>query len=304
MNASDDNVVEGNSIGTDATGTLILGNSGHGIRVLDSSRVRIGGSSAGQGNQIVNNGGAGVVVHGTSTDSPVSGNRIARNALLGIDLGPSDGVTPNDPGDPDTGPNDLQNFPVLTSVQSSPSEVVLVEGTLDSTPASAFRIEFFSSGACDSTGYGEGGRFLGSTDVVTDGAGAGSFSVSLTAPVQAREVVTATATSPTHGTSEFSECAVASCSSSAVFPQTVLASDKDHLSWGSAADVRWVKGDLAEVDSHSTIADGELLVASGLDIAGDQPVPGSGLYYLVRALICGSWQSNLGNEPGRDSSLP
>lgn len=304
MNASDDNVVQGNAIGTDATGTLALGNAGHGVRVLDSNRVRIGGSAAGEGNFIANNGGAGVVVHGTSMDSPVLGNVIAGNGLLGIDLGASDGVTPNDPGDLDTGPNGMQNFPVLSSVQSSPSGVVVVEGALDGTPASSFRIEFFSNGSCDASGHGEGRRYLGFTDAVTDGSGTASFSASLTAPVPAGEMVTATATSTTSCTSEFSACAVASCSTLAVFPHTVLASDKDHLTWGSPADVRWVKGDLAALGSYSTLADGELLAASGLDLSLDQPLPQSGRYYLVRPLICGSWQSSPGSEPGRDSNLP
>lgn len=304
MNAADNNVVQGNSIGTDATGTLTLGNNGRGVRVLDSTGVRIGGSSAGEGNLIVNNGAAGVVVHGTSMDSPVLGNAIAGNALLGIDLGESDGVTPNDPADADTGPNGTQNFPVLTSVHSSPSGVVAVAGTLDSTPASSFRIEFFSSGSCDASGHGEGQRYLGFTDVITDGSGAAAFSASLTAPVQAGEAVAATATSATNCTSEFSACTVASCSGMAVFPHTLLAPDQDNLTWGSPADVRWVKGDLAALGSYSTLADGVLLAAPGLDISADQPPPQSGLYYLVRPLICGSWQTTIGGQPGRDSNLP
>jgi len=304
MNAANDNVVQGNAIGTDATGTLALGNSGSGVRVLDSNGVRIGGSSAGEGNQIVNNGAAGVVIHGTSMDSPVLGNVIAGNALLGIDLGESDGVTPNDPADADTGPNGMQNFPVLTSVQSSASGVVAVAGTLDSTPLTSFHVEFFANGSCDASGHGEGARLLGATDVATDGAGTASFSNTLPSPVAAGEMVTATATSATGSTSEFSACAAASCSSLATFAATVVATDKGHLSWPGTADVRWAKGFLSQLAGYATTGDGTLFGAVGLDIAADQSSAGTGLYYIVRPLYCGSWQSIPGAEPGRDSALP
>src|SRR5262249_1482087 len=87
-------------------------------------RPRPGGGAApapGVGNVIAFNGGAGVVVgtdtaHGflatqAGTGNAVLGNSIFANAGLGIDLGNADGVTPNDPGDADTGPNNFQNFP-------------------------------------------------------------------------------------------------------------------------------------------------------------------------------------------------
>jgi hypothetical protein len=297
--------VQGNAIGTDETGTLALGNTGHGVRVLDSNRVQIGGSAAAaQGNVIVHNTGAGIVVEGTSTNVSVLGNAIGGNGLLGIDLGLADGVTPNDPGDADAGPNDLQNFPVLTSALASPSGTVAVGGSLDSTSLTTFRLEFFATESCDASGHGEGGRFLGATDVTTDEAGVAPFNVSLSSPVQAGEVVTATATPATNNTSEFSACAAATCSSVAVFSYTLLAADRDHLTWSGAADVSWVKGNLSQVGSYATLANGTILGASGFEVTADQPAAGSGLYYLVRPLICGSWQSTLGGEAGRDATLP
>jgi len=111
-------------------------------------------------------------------------------------------VTPNDPGDGDTGPNNLQNFPVLTQA-TSPAGMTEVQGSLNSSGSTAFTLQFFSSPACDPSGHGEGQTFLGSTPVTTDGTGNASFTASL-AP--AGGFVTATATDPGNNTSEFSQC--------------------------------------------------------------------------------------------------
>ena len=120
-------------------------------------------------------------------------NSIANNGLLGIDLG-ANGVTANDAGDGDTGANNLQNFPVLTSAQVVSSTQVAIVGTLNSTANSQFRIEFFSSAAQDRTGHGEGQTYLGFVNVTTDGSGNASFNTTLTATVSAGSFVSATAT--------------------------------------------------------------------------------------------------------------
>ena len=39
-------------------------------------------------------------------------------------------------------------------------------------------------------------------------------------------------------------------------------------------------------------------------MAMDSPAAGGGMYYMVRELGCGSWQTALGAEPGRDADLP
>ena len=66
------------------------------------------------------NGGDGVEVAGAlSVENTIRSNSIFGNGGLGIDLGTS-GVTPNDPDDPDSGPNDLQNFPVLNPISRRP----------------------------------------------------------------------------------------------------------------------------------------------------------------------------------------
>jgi VCBS repeat-containing protein len=160
---------------------------------------------AGSGNLIEFNSGAGVVVKGaTATENGILGNSINANGGLGIDLG-NDGVTPNSPGGPHTSPNNLQNFPLITAVTPG-SSTTTVQGTLNSTPSTTFRLEFFSSAACDPSGFGQGQTFLGFSNLTTDGSGNVSYSVPLSVVVPAGTSVAATATDPTDNTSEFSRC--------------------------------------------------------------------------------------------------
>ena len=115
------------------------------------------------------------------------------------------GITPNDTGDADSGPNNLQNFPLLTTVSRDGASTI-VEGTLNSTPNTTFRLEFFANTACDPSGNGEGASYLGSQDVATHANGNASFSATLPAGISGGTPVSATATDPGRNTSEFSAC--------------------------------------------------------------------------------------------------
>jgi len=200
--------VQGNFIGTDVTGTADLGN-GLGVFISNSgSNNTIGGTADGEGNTIAFNG-EGVWVDGvtwlgfSAFGNAILSNSIFANAGLGIDLG-ADGVTPNDLGDADTGANNLQNFPVLTSVIGG--SIIIIEGTLNSAANSDFRLQFFSNSACDPSGSGEGETFLGSTTVTTDASGDALFMGTFLVAVPVGQFITATATDPNDSTSEFSEC--------------------------------------------------------------------------------------------------
>lgn len=131
-------------------------------------------------------------------------NSIYANAGLGIDLA-SDGLTANDNGDADNGANNLQNFPVLTSIKYSAGDVT-IEGTLNSTTNTTFRIELFANSVCDATGFGEGETFLGFTTVTTDNTGSQTFKATFPAGGAFGQSVSATATGPGNNTSEFSQC--------------------------------------------------------------------------------------------------
>ncbi len=205
------NLIQGNFIGTDVSGAGDAGNFNHGILVT-SSENSIGGIVAAAGNVIAFNGkdgtsdGVAVLTPmvGISTGNAILANAIFSNAGLGIDLN-DDGVTPNDAGDGDTGSNNLQNFPVLSSALVSTTGTTIT-GTLNSTANTAFRVEFFLNPTCDSSGNGEGQTFLGATTVTSDAAGNAAFTVNLPTAVPPGQFITATATDAGNNTSEFSQC--------------------------------------------------------------------------------------------------
>ena len=193
--------IRGNLIGLQVDGVNPLGNVGAGIRVGSASGLTIGGGGPGEANLIAFNTGGGVVVV-SGTGSAILANRIFSNGGLGIDLG-ADNVTESDPGDGDTGANNLQNFPVLGAITSDGTSTTLT-GTLASTPNTSYAVQFFANAFSDPTGHGEGQVYIGQTGVTTDGAGNVAFSTTLPLILGPSQVVTATATDPAGNTSEFS----------------------------------------------------------------------------------------------------
>ena len=72
--------IQGNYIGTDATGTTAIGNSNSGILMDGVSGCTIGGTSAGARNVISGNNGDGILIRNSSTGNVVQGNFIGINA--------------------------------------------------------------------------------------------------------------------------------------------------------------------------------------------------------------------------------
>ena len=90
-----------------------------------------------------------------------------------------------------------------------------------------------------------------------------------------------------------------------VFDQTIFVPDKNSVTWATAADVDFVKGPLSHVSTYATMGRGSLTQAISLDISGDNPAPGNGVYYLVTHAepACASWQTSPGAEPARDTEI-
>jgi Calx-beta domain-containing protein len=283
VNGTGGNVIQGNFIGTDATGTVNLGNTNYGVAIFDSSNNTIGGSIPGAGNVISGNGWGvsiasssgtpignivqgnyiGVAADGTSplgnrveglrisgaintivggpttqaenivafngpaaetgvgtgievlvgTGNSITGNSVFSNGRLGLDLA-NDGLTANDLGDSDSGPNNRQNFPLITSVVADAAQTTIA-GSLNSSPNSTFQISFYANSACDPSGNGEGAIPFGSTSAVTDASGNAQFSVVVTNPLGPGKVITAMATDSAGNTSEFSPCDVSQAAGNA-----------------------------------------------------------------------------------------
>lgn len=270
-------VVEATSLcgGNVVQGNLINSNAGPGVMISTGSGSctpadvnLIGGSSAGAGNAIINNQQGVVIQNGVVSGAQIEGNSIANSTIgLGIDLG-NDGVTANDRGDGDTGPNGLQNFPFVTSAALASGGGVAVAGSLNSTASSSLTVDLYASPACSSFGYGEASQWLGSEPLTTNANGNGVFSHVFvpSSPVGAGYVITATATDPSGNTSEFSPCTrVASAGTPEVSVQDFLFAPATV----TAAQGRTVQWNFAGPLTHTvTDASGMKLYDSGARAAG------------------------------------
>ena len=201
------NVVLGNYIGIDATASADLGNMLSGVRIINAPNNTVGGSQSGEGNVIAFNGSSGISagksLEDTSVSNSIRGNAIYGNGALGIDLG-NDGVSVNDDLDADTGPNNLRNFPVISSARATESST-LIAGFLKTNPNGEYTLDFYASSEADNSNHGEGERYLGSGMVMTDGLGNASFELTLAEEARLGEYITATTTDSSGSTSEFSE---------------------------------------------------------------------------------------------------
>jgi titin len=190
------NVVQGNRIGIGLNAAPLPNGTGIVIETGASNNL-VGGTAPGAGNFIDFNTGNGMVIGTSASDTTTLGNAVLGNSFfgnggLGIDLS-NDGVTANTAGGPHSGPNDLQNFPVLNLAHLA-GTAVIIGGTLNSQANTLFRVEFYASSQADPSGHGEGQFFLGYAIVSTDSSGNGSFAVALSFAGAPGTVISATAT--------------------------------------------------------------------------------------------------------------
>jgi len=186
IGSRDGNRVVGCDLGTDATGTVALGNGGEGVALNGNV---IGGPDPADRNVIAGDTLAEIQV--SAPGGPGGGGNVVEG----------DGVTRNDSGDLDSGPNNLMNYPVLESARATPGRLV-VKGTIDTLDPRSVTIELFANPVpvpgADPSGHGEGAVFLGRVRPNPKG----EFTAPV-APVPPGTLITATATDAAGNTSEF-----------------------------------------------------------------------------------------------------
>jgi hypothetical protein len=183
MSGTNGNTVIGSLIGTDITGAIPLANGGNGVHLSNSANNAIGGTGFAS-DLIAFNAANGVFVE-SGNQNGILANSIHNNGLLGIDLG--------------AGANLNQAPPVLTSVLTRPLGVQLF-GTLTGNANTTYTLQFFAN----STNGASGRIYLGSLNVMTNGAGSATFTFFRWRPTAGLHFFTATATDPNNNTSEFS----------------------------------------------------------------------------------------------------
>ena len=206
-NFSTGNLVAGNYIGVGADGTTSLGNRANGVQISGlAANNTIGGTETVSGscsencNVIANNGDptnsnsarAGIYIDSTgSAGNALRANSIYANTGIGIDLG-TPGATANDANDPDTGANNLQNFPVINVADTRGN----ITGTLNSLPNTTFAIDFYRNDSASD----EARTYIGTRNVTTNSVGNATFDTGTgTSTLAVGQMVTATATNISTG---------------------------------------------------------------------------------------------------------
>jgi hypothetical protein len=219
-------VIQNNVIGSAMFFGQDFSNPGAGIRIAAGGANNIIGAPPGFGglyyaNVIKDMDLGGVLIGGDGVGNSVRGNQITQNGLstgLNLDLG-LDGVTANDPGDIDTGVNELMNYPqpyafAWTNGPPVPGTFNIgaeIKGLLDLAPGD-YQIDAYYDHGCSPTGSG-GGGWVGTMGPISVPPGVPwvSFELFLVIPDfdAAHGKVSLTATRVAEGqnsTSEFSRC--------------------------------------------------------------------------------------------------
>jgi hypothetical protein len=243
--SSSGNVVQGNLVGTDPSGTGDLGNTAWGVHLEGAFGNTIGGQNAGEGNVIGYNGIDGLYITGIGANQNIiSGNVLFSNGGLGIDLAPNGvGAGPN--------ANSGKAAPVFTSLANAGSDLVVSMTTDPGDVIEVFRVGNAPVPAVgeDPTGSGEGYLYLGACGdngicsgpymvSAADGdAAAGVISATLSGTVlTGSDFLSATATDSSNNTSEFAanNVVVSPCPTVVFTGDTGLGSLRECINYANA----------------------------------------------------------------------
>jgi uncharacterized repeat protein (TIGR01451 family)/CSLREA domain-containing protein len=263
---SQGNKILDNLIGTNPSNDQV-GNLLQGILITNgASQTIVGGTDAGSGNVIAFNGRDGIALDPTAGNgNDIDPNSIHDNVGLGIDLGNTGAPLPNDPGDGDSGPNNLQNFPEMTRVVIDNSGNLSIVYKVDSAPGNSnygstgLYIEFFKADA-----NLEGQTFIGSDNYAVanynstqlgpapPGLKQISFGSAANLGVQIGDKIVATATDADNNTSEFTSANVGQVIG---FPTAANGNISGTISDSSGVPISGVTINLSGTESRETITD-------------------------------------------------
>jgi trimeric autotransporter adhesin len=195
------NIVQYNRIGRPETGN---GDSSNGVQAILVTggalfnTIGAGANESGGGN-LISSDDEGIYLAPTAG----IGNRVLGNEIASVDLAIDLGVmgpTPNDSGDNDSGPNKMQNYPLISHAYAT-ATTIWIEGDVYSIPLQSYRLDFYG-GSCCNHGRGDPIHYYGhDASGVTDGSGHVHFWARLPKP-SSMMGISATATSATGDTSE------------------------------------------------------------------------------------------------------
>jgi len=215
-----DNFIVNNTIGLGIDGTTALDVFTTGIE-LDSCTNTVVGGLLGAGGNTIAHALNGINVEGTTFGNALYANLVhsfrTTNQLLirnrAIDLFKSinsDGFTPNDVDDVDTGANHLQNFPEISNALYDMTGKLTVTGRLDlpaAAPSAQYRIEAFLTDACGTnTNTEPEPKQLVALQLPTLSGSQENFSFSVSLAAPTLTLLTTTATTASGDTSELSPC--------------------------------------------------------------------------------------------------
>ncbi len=200
---ANNNTVQNNSIGVSPAGAPITHSANwfQGVYVAGNNNA-IGGRLTGQANVIANmNNGDGVWV-GAGTGNSVVANSIYNNSALGIKI---DDGNNQDAGDPDAGPNNKQNVPVMTAATIDGSGNFIATATIDSTSGNStapMNFDFFKTDGVTNQGKAVvGWNVIGATP---GGGQIGFLASASAAGLTVGDKIVATMTDANGNTSQFS----------------------------------------------------------------------------------------------------
>ncbi|HEV2693860.1 MAG TPA: immunoglobulin domain-containing protein [Verrucomicrobiae bacterium] len=182
--AASNNLVLGNFIGTDRTGTLNLKNNSAGVYLAGTSNNVVGGKTSDAANTIAFNNQSGVIV--SSGQCAIMGNSLYSNGG-NADISLLNGANAN-------------AAPPVISGATNNTGVTWISGALTNAPGQTYRLEFFASPAAS-----DAKTFLGSKNVTTSKTGGVvQFSISISTGNITNQYLTATATDTNGNTSPIS----------------------------------------------------------------------------------------------------